>query len=187
MSIKKQQFLPGEKWAVLHNHKSAYGDRYAISNHGRLIKFIDKLNTGTFLKGSLQEGYPIWRFKKNGQYGHFLIHRLVAKYFLPTPSRLEKIVIHLNFKKKDNHYKNLKWVTMEESIAHQQKSPIVKKARAYQLKNISKGLSTAKLDEVKVKSIKTLIAKGNTLKEIASKCPVHKTVASKVYFDTELI
>ena len=27
----------------------------------------------------------------------------------------------------------------------------------------------------------------NKLKEIASKCPVHKTVANKVYFETELI
>ena len=27
----------------------------------------------------------------------------------------------------------------------------------------------------------------NKLKEIASKCPVHKTVAYKVYFETELI
>ena len=171
MTYKSTISRTGERWVILRNHKSAYGEKYAISNYGRLVKFLDKINNGLVLKGSLQEGYPIWRYKKSGKYGHHLFHRLVAKYFLPAPSGLQRIVIHLNFKKTDNHYKNLKWATIEEAIAHQQMSPAVKKARKRMRENIGNGYNT-KLSEAKVKAIRVLLDKGKTLKEIALKYDV---------------
>ena len=163
---KKPAFIPGEKWVTLHGHRTAYGERYAISNHGRLVKFSKQVKDGTFLKCSRQEGYPIWRRRKNGEHFHVLLHRLVAKYFLPKHSRNQTIVIHLNFKKPDNHYRNLKWATMEEAIAHQQNSPTVKKARKIMRENIGRSYN-AKLTAANVRNIKTLLIKGKTLKEIA--------------------
>lgn len=170
MASNKITYLPGEKWALIRGRKSAYGEKYAISNHGRLVKFTDDIKKGSLLKGSLQEGYPIWRYRVEGEYRHVLFHKLVAQYFLPKPSASQKIVMHLNFKKKDNHYKNLKWASQLEATEHQKKSPAVIKARKELL---ARGLMpNTKLTIDKVKKIKELLAKGKTLKEIATKYDV---------------
>ena len=96
------RLMNDEKWSVLRDHKSAYGEKCAISNCGRLVKFGREIAEGRLLKCSLQEGYPIWRFKTNGKQQHALLHRLVAKYFLPRPQKNETVVIHSNYKKNDN-------------------------------------------------------------------------------------
>ncbi len=166
MTKSKLQVLKGEKWATLPGHKTANGEKYAISNFGRLVKFSKQVIDGSLLKGSLQEGYPIWRTRKNGEYFHALIHRLVAKFFLPKPQRKETIVIHSNYKKTDNHFYNLQWATPEEASAHQQGSPAVKKAKKKMRENPGSG-STTKLTIASVKMIRKLIAEEKTLKEIA--------------------
>ncbi len=167
--IKK---IEGEKWKVLTFHKSAYGKFYAVSNHGRLSCFSKKPLDGSLLKGSLQEGYSIWRFRKrkiNGSIVHMgiLLHRLVAEKFLPHPQKGEAVVIHHNHKKTDNHYTNLAWATIEEASVHAQASPRVKKAR--KLAREKGGMTNNKLTISEVKSIKELLAKGKTLKELATK------------------
>lgn len=171
MATPKIISYPGERWAVIREQKSAYGEKYAISNHGRLVKFIKTFREGSLLKGSLQEGYPIWRYKKNGAHKHILFHRLVAKYFLESPLPSKKILLHLNHKKKDNHYKNLKWATQSEATAHQQNSPIVKKAKKLRLENIGNG-TNIKLTVANIKTIRLMLTKGKTLKEIAQKYKV---------------
>jgi hypothetical protein len=167
--------INGEKWKVLSFHKSAYGKSYAISNHGRLVSFTKIPLDGTIVKGSLQEGYPIWRFKKtkrNGTTAHFglLIHRLVAQNFLPKPQKGENVVMHFNHKKTDNHYTNLAWATIQEASVHAQGSPRVKKARKLAAENGNVG--NTKLTIEKVKAIKSLLKKGETLKDIAIKYAV---------------
>jgi HNH endonuclease/NUMOD4 motif len=127
--IKK---IEGEKWEVLTFHKSAYEKFYAVSDYGRLSCFSKKPLDGSLLKGSLQEGYPIWRFKKrkrNGSIVHMgiLLHRLVAEYFLPNPQKGETVVIHHDHKKTNNHFANLAWATIAEASVHAQASPRVKK------------------------------------------------------------
>jgi hypothetical protein len=170
-TAKKIISFPGERWSVIREQKSAYGEKYAISNHGRLVKFIKTFRDGSLLKGSLQEGYPIWRYLKNGKHKHILLHRLVAKYFLSPPLHNQKILIHLNHKKKDNHYKNLKWATQEEVTKHASHNPAVILAKKNMLKNIGSGYNT-KLTEAKVKQIKSFLKKGKTLKELAVKYKV---------------
>ena len=165
---KTYKILQGEKWATIPGHKTAYGEKYAISNFGRLVKFSKHPKDGSLLKGSLQEGYPIWRTRKNGEYCHALLHRLVAKFFLPKHLRNETIVIHINYKKTDNHYYNLQWATPEKASAHQQGSPAVKRAKKKMRENIGSGYTT-KLTEAQVRKIRTLLAAGKTLKEIALK------------------
>ena len=161
----------GEKWVTLPAHKTAYREQYAISNFGRLVKYKGSMQEGEILKGSMQEGYPIWRTRKNGEHYHVLIHRLVAKHFLSKPGRNQTIIIHLNHKKTDNHFKNLKWVTQEEAIAHQQNSPAVKKLRKWLRENPGQS-NNAKLTVEKVKKIKLMLKDGKTLKFIAGRFSV---------------
>lgn len=172
MSIKK---IDGEKWKVITFHKSAYGKHYAISNYGRLVCFDKTPLDGTELKGSLQEGYPIWRFKKRKRNGDIinygiLMHRLVAEHFLPARQKGETVVMHFNHKKTDNRYTNLGWASIAEASAHAQGSPRVKKARKLAAENGNIG--NTKLTIEKVKAIKALLTEGKTLKEIAAKYKV---------------
>ena len=164
--------IEGEKWKVITFYRNVFGKQYAISNHGRLVCFNKEPYDGIQLKGSLQGGYAIWRFrkkKKDGTIVYFgiLLHRLVAQNFLPAPQKGENVVIHFNYKKTDNRYTNLAWATIPEASAHAQGSPLVKKARKSAREYGTSG--NTKLTIEKVKAIKELLAKGKTLKEIALK------------------
>jgi hypothetical protein len=106
--------------------------RYAISNFGRLISFTrwDDLTYGRIIKGSKQDGYRIWRYQfvldnKKVVYRHKFFYKLVAEYFLPKTSDAQVYVLHLNYKRADDHVNNLKWATRLEMLTHSRKSPHV--------------------------------------------------------------
>ncbi len=169
MPVKKEiKFFRGENWSTIPGKKTPHGERYAVSNYGRLVKFKKIISTGSLLRLSRQQGYPIWRFRNDGVYQHALLHKLVAKYFLAKPDRTKKFVIHLDYDKENNNYRNLKWVTQEELTKHSFKNPAVIKAKKNMLKNIGSGYNT-KLTEANVRQIKKLLKKEKTLKEIAIK------------------
>lgn len=46
---------------------------------------------------------------------HFLVHRLIAKAFIPNPEN-KKEINHINRDKLDNSVDNLEWVTREENV-----------------------------------------------------------------------
>lgn len=113
----------GEKIEILPYPKTPKGYRYAVTNHGRIISFTDSPSNGHFLKPSNISKYPGVTIRSRGSATSHTIHRLVAQRFLKPASRAHKFVIHLNYKKDDNHYKNLKWATIEQQFAHYKKSP----------------------------------------------------------------
>jgi len=165
--------LRNEKWLVLKGHQTAgpVTYKYALSNYGRVVKFLKTIDDGTLLRLSRQQGFPIWRKKLKGEYFAALLHRMVAKHFLPKPTGKQKFIIHLDFNKENNYYKNLKWATQEEVSKHAMKNPVVIKAKEMMRKNISSGFNT-KLTEAKVKQIKAQLKKGKTLKELSDKYEV---------------
>ncbi|MHA3044907.1 NUMOD4 domain-containing protein [Riemerella anatipestifer] len=98
---------------------------------------------------------------------HFLIHRLVATYFLPKPKSEETVVGHLDFDKTNNTVSNFKWMTAEENQAHQNNSPKViaeRKWRKYRGSNRTKGM---KLTSTQVIHIKTQLKRNRPVKQIA--------------------
>ena len=123
MSAKKLNLHPKEKVVKLPFKKSAKGNRYAVTNHGRVISFTDKPTSGHFLRPGVISNYPGISLRSKPINRSFLIHRMVATYFLRRPSRQHKFVIHLNYKKDDNYYKNLKWATLQEKGDHQRNNP----------------------------------------------------------------
>nr|WP_263858222.1 helix-turn-helix domain-containing protein [Waterburya agarophytonicola] len=80
-----------------------------------------------------------------------VIHRLVAKAFLPNPGNLLE-VNHINGCKTDNNVGKLEWATGSNNVLH-----------AYRTK-----LRKTKLSEIQVAEIKNLIKQGLTQREIAS-------------------
>ena len=111
----KQLLFPG--WKQLRK-------KYAISSHGRAASYSDDIvKDGKVLNGSLTSGYKTLNLHLENSNGTIYLHREVARLFNTKKSPKAKFVIHVNHKKTDNHFKNLKWSTQEEVAVHQQKSP----------------------------------------------------------------
>ncbi|HCW07126.1 MAG TPA: hypothetical protein DGG95_07160 [Cytophagales bacterium] len=145
-----------EKYELLPFPKTPNGFRYAITNYGRVISYTKEILEGRFLKHVLVRGYPALSFKIKGGRKTFLLHRLVADLFLKKPSPKHNFVIHLNFKKEDNHVHNLKWATVEQKNNHSRLD-----RRKYEIGNY-------KLTAERVKLIKKKMLNGKTrLKTIA--------------------
>ena len=98
---------------------------------------------------------------------HFMIHRLVAAYFLPAPRPDQTIVAHLDYNKLNNSVTNLRWMNQEEHSLHQSKNPKViaeKKWRKYKQKPRAKGM---KLTSSQVIHIKLQLRRKKPARQIA--------------------
>jgi len=95
-----------------------YEGFYEVSDQGQVRRVgkatgavqgrILKLKAGT-------SGYPIVHLSKENKVRTHMVHRLVAKAFLPN--RKEQ-VNHINGDKLDNRAENLEWVTQSENMRH---------------------------------------------------------------------
>jgi len=149
--------IAGEIWMPLRfTGYKKLRKNYAVSSRGRASSFFEDVNLdGKILSGSLTSGYRTLNLHLDQGNGTFYLHREIAKLFCKKPSPKYKYVIHINHKKEDNNFKNLKWAKIAEVITHQQSSPLkiaYKKLQA----NKTEGL---KLNAKKVKAIKDAINK----------------------------
>lgn len=176
--IKK---IPGEMWKQLQfgGHKDLR-KKYAVSSIGRAASYTnDVTEDGKILTGSLTSGYRTLNLHLVNGNGTIYLHREIAKHFCKKPSSRYKFVIHLNHKKEDNNFANLKWATLEEVGSHQQNSPqkiAYKKRQA----NKTEGL---KLNVTKVKSIKEAISNPKrklTYKQMAVKYNVSEMTLYRI-------
>jgi len=176
--IKK---IPGEIWKQM--QFSGYKNlkkKYAVSNHGRAASYTESVVAdGKLLNGSLTSGYRTLNLHVESGSGTIYIHREVAKLFCNKKSPKAKYVIHLNHKKADNTYKNLKWATKEEVADHQQNSPL---KIAYKKRQASKTVGL-KLTATQVKTIKDMIKNPKrklTYKQIADKYKVSEMTLYRI-------
>ena len=150
--IKKN---PGETWKQLQfiGHKELR-KKYAVSSTGRAASYTnDVTEDGKILNGSLTSGYRTLNLHLENGNGTIYLHREIAKVFCKKPSPKYKFVIHLNHKKEDNNFTNLKWATLVEVGSHQQNSP---QKIAYKKRQANKTVGL-KLNVTIVKSIKGMI------------------------------
>ena len=139
--------------------------RYAVSNFGRLVSFTDKIENGRIIKGSITDGYRIFRYRiRQGRkisYRHKFFHRLVAENFLTRTSDEQTFVLHLDYVLSNDHVGNLKWATKQEMLEHQRKNSKVLKARSVSTKRLlefNKKREGYKLTTTKVIHIKKILA-----------------------------
>ena len=154
--------------------------RYAVSSLGRAASFRTNLyEDGKVLNGSITSGYRTLNLHFEVGNGTIYLHREIARLFCKKKSPKYKFVIHINHKKKDNHYKNLKWATLDEVSSHQQFSPekiAYKKRQA----NRTEGL---KLNATQVKAIKDIIKNPKrklTYKQLAAKYKVSEMTLYRI-------
>lgn len=103
--------------------------------------------------------------KQRSIYKHFLVHRMVAEYFVPKENEKQTVVAHLDFNKQNNKASNLKWMTPEENAAHQQSSPYVIAEQKIRKTRVRK--SGLKLDSSQVMLIKKQLKRGIPNRRIA--------------------
>lgn len=96
-----------------------YNGKYQISDEGEVRSFSRWKNGNLLKKGMTITGY----FRVNlvgtgrGDIKPKVIHRLVAKAFIPNPLNLPE-VNHIDGNKLNNNVDNLEWVSREENIQH---------------------------------------------------------------------
>lgn len=89
--------------------------RYEISNLGNVrVKSTKKLRKFFSSKTSKYLSVTI---HQQGKTKNFLVHRLVAKYFVPNPDNKPQ-VNHIDFNHLNNQADNLEWVTAKENHTH---------------------------------------------------------------------
>jgi hypothetical protein len=107
------------KWHQIEN------TNYEISENGEVrnlkTKELKKLNSGGTSVYLLVQIYIC-----NGKRKNYLIHRLVAKYFVDNPENKSQ-VNHIDKNKLNNNYSNLEWVTPKENMEHHYKTGGIKR------------------------------------------------------------
>jgi hypothetical protein len=173
--------IPGETWKPLvFPGWKQLRKKYALSSSGRVASYYDNVHAdGKLLNGSVTTGYKTLNLHRPGNKGTLYLHREIARMFVKKTSPKNKYVIHLNHNKTDNASKNLKWVSLEEMIEHQQNSPA---KRAYKKIQASRSVGL-KLTVNQVKSIKKTLSSRNrqlTIKKLADKFGVSEMTLYRI-------
>ncbi len=121
-----------EKWKDIKNYEGYYQisnfgqvrslDRYITNSLGRKRKYNSR-----FCELRIRNnGYVYVELSKDNIAKKFNVHRLVAIHFINNPNN-KPYVNHINGDKKDNHYRNLEWVTERENTLHAYENGLMKK------------------------------------------------------------
>lgn len=129
--------------------------KYEVSSYGRVKSYCyDKVN-GKILKPGLTKGFHTVTFKTDGKKKTFLVHKLVAIVFVQKENSDQSIVIHLDWNKRNNHYKNLQWVT--KVAAYARIMPRLQEINKIKNKGI---IRNSKLKAEDVRVLKGMLEKG---------------------------
>lgn len=109
------------------------------------------------------------------RYRNYMLHLEIAKAFLPKPKTDEVVVGHLDYIKTNNHVSNLKWMTLKENYAHQQKSPFVIAEKKSRIQTVPGQGRNSKLTVTKVMLLKKLINEGKSLRKLSKQFHVTET------------
>lgn len=102
--------LPNEEWKELEHYPN-----YLISNLGRVWSKARQKTMKTFEQNS---GYLMLSIvRDDGVSKRWLLHRLVAFAFIPSPEN-KLYINHKDGNKHNNSVNNLEWVTCSENILH---------------------------------------------------------------------
>jgi len=135
---------------------------YYISNYGQ-VKGLKGRILKTFINNS---GYEAIKIGKN----HYLIHRLVAFYFVDNPNNLD-YVDHIDNNQRNNIASNLQWITNQDNVI--KASNHIKNTKGHDIAYKARKVLSVK----SLKPVKQIDLWGNTLAVFTSA----KEAESKLY------
>jgi hypothetical protein len=152
-----------EQWVAVETKAPTKNYNYEISNYGRIKRISKETGDEMLLKGSVTNNFPSLNLilVDNITQGTY-IHKFVAEHFVKNDDPSKKFVIHLDNDKKNNHWKNLKWVNQEELTEWHKQHGVFDPIKR-------KKLGLNKLTETQVKLIKKRLKTGKTKKKIIAK------------------
>ncbi|MEJ0083332.1 MAG: hypothetical protein WDM78_20815 [Puia sp.] len=154
--------------------------KYALSSTGRVASYYEDINSdGKLLSGSVTTGYKNAEPASSRQQWNALSAPGNCAHVCEENSPKQKFVIHLNHNKTDNSVSNLKWVSLDDMIQHQQKSP----AKLAYKKIQSTRPVGLKLTAAQVKSIKKTLSSSSrqlTIKKLADKYGVSEMTMYRI-------
>lgn len=168
--IKKEIDMQ-EQWKEI----DGYEGRYLISSFGRVMSNrIGNKEVPFFVKNNVldSDGYSMVQLSLRGVRKMHKVHRLVAIHFIPNPLN-KPTVNHIDGVKGNNKLDNLEWNTVSENIKHAFKNKLKKVDGEF--------APSAKLDNIKVLTIKTLLLAGMSQRKIAKIYKVHFNTISQIY------
>ncbi len=152
-----------EVWVKVETKAPTKNYDYEISNYGRIKRVTKETGDEVLLKGSVTNNFPSLNLKLVGEiFQGFYIHKFVAEHFVKNDDSSKEFVTHLDNDKKNNHWKNLKWVNQAELTELHKKLGVFDPVKRRKL-----GLT--KLTETKVRLIKDRLKTGKTKKKIIAK------------------
>ena len=160
-----------EEWKRLIYNDVDYGDRYLVSNFGR----VKNAKTGYVRNFKLYKGNNYYHMNIiiDGKTKTIKIHRAVAQNFVPNPDLLPE-VNHKDGNKLNNYADNLEWVTNKENQIH---------AVIYQLSKSGEQAEKTKLTQEQVDYIKTCCIPGDKIFGCAAlgrRFNIDRTTVSKI-------
>ncbi len=171
-----------EQWKSLTFEGIDENERYEISNYGRVRRYVQKKNSWVLMKPASVNGYPYLSFKADETLHKRkrvtkCVHRLVAEQFVRPGNKDQNSVIHSDFNKWNNYYKNLRWANKMELFEHSRKSPKTKEA----IERRRGEITNAKLTETEVIRLKKKLKRGkNPLYKIAKEFGITHTQLNRI-------
>jgi hypothetical protein len=129
-------------------------NQYLVSNYGNITRDGKLLNPPKY-----SGGYKVQKLYLNGKYKREMVHRLVAKAFIPKIAGKD-CVNHIDGNKENNCASNLEWVTLFENLEHATKTGLRSRGDKHPL---------AKIRCTDVPTIKELSLQGWSQRQIAAK------------------
>lgn len=165
----------GEVWREV----PGYEGRYEVSDLGNIRSWINRHGQRRTEPQILSHcpspsGYHRAVLSLNGNVKTLRIHRLVALVFLGEPPSDDYQVNHINGIKTDNRVVNLEWATATQNIRH------AINVLGKHLGPTSEQSHMAKLNPSQVIEIRSLLAEGLSLQDIAGRYGVHFATISAI-------
>lgn len=167
--------LPREKWTAIKYERIFNNKDYYVSQFGR-VKSIDKTSGKEALITGSKDSRGYLRFSSRTKKGieTKFIHKVVAQAYIRQGKKEKPYVVHKDFDKLNNNYRNLKWVNRLELEKYLT-------TKWDHLDYVKKQGGSSKLTAAKVAMIKKYLLKGKWTKtKIAEKYGVSVTQIKRI-------